>query len=121
MRKRADQTRGCQPHNEKETGADHGPMPGGQPLQNHAGRDGTTLQYHGAIAGSSGMVRRKIAGGPVWKQSPHPGKLWGVRQAQTDTASVKGKGQKELVTEQNYLYGEKYPVLIQAQTRFALA
>ncbi len=41
----------------------------------HPGRDGTTFQYHGAIAGSSGIVRRKIAGRPGWKQSAHPSKL----------------------------------------------
>src|SRR2546421_6902497 len=87
MRKRADQTRRCQPHHEKETGTDHGSMPGGQHLQTHPGRDGTTFQSDGALAGSSELLLGEPGGRAGWKQSAHAAKLQGVRQAQTDTKS----------------------------------
>src|SRR5947199_10624388 len=44
-----------------------------------------------------------------------------MRQAQTNAASVKVKGQKEPVTEEYYLYGWKVLVLIEVQTRLPLA
>src|SRR5271157_5660872 len=84
MRKRADQTRGCASQDQKETGADHAPMPGREHQQTETGRDGRSLQSDGATAGQVGTALRRAPCCPGWQQTANPTELRGVWQAQTN-------------------------------------
>src|SRR2546423_6921212 len=69
-------------------------MPGGQHLQTHPARDGTTFQSDDALAGSSELLLGEPGGRTGWKQSAHSSKLPGVRQAQTDTQSASQRAKR---------------------------
>jgi hypothetical protein len=120
MRKRANQTRGCQPQKEKATGTDHGSMLADNICkirqEEMERRFNTMVQLLAHRGQFAGKLLVALDGSKV----PTPESYEGCGKIK-HTRKVKVKGQKEPVRQEYYLYGWKVLVLIEVQTRLPLA